>query len=91
MPRIYRREFLRTAAPCLGAPGFAEDSWGAQVSRVDAGSSKAASAGATGINLNQIGFLPVSPEITTVSGRANETIISCNAPLVFILAALHGQ
>ena len=46
---MYRREFLKTAASCLGALGFVKDSWGAQVSGVYAGSSKAASAGANGI------------------------------------------
>ena len=60
---MYRREFLKTAASCLGALGFVKDSWGAQVSGAYAGSSKAASAGANGIYLNQIGFLPDSSKV----------------------------
>lgn len=105
---MYRREFLKTAASCLGALGFAKNSWGTQVSGVDAGSSKAASAGANGIYLNQIGFLPDSPKIATVSARANSFLVRSlqgnsvafrstlsaqrpDAPLVFILAALHTQ
>src|SRR5260370_13654911 len=74
-PRMYRREFLKTAASCLGALGFAKDSWGAEVSGVDAGSSKSASAGANGIYLNQIGFLPDSPKVATVSARANSFLV----------------
>jgi len=72
---MYRREFLKTAASCLGALGFAKDSWGAEVSGVDAGSSKAASARANGIYLNQIGFLPESPKVATVSVRANSFLV----------------
>jgi hypothetical protein len=70
-----RREFLKTAASCLGALGFVKDSWGAQVSGVDAGSSKAASAGANGICLNQIGVLPDSSKLATVSTRAGSFLV----------------
>jgi endoglucanase len=42
---------------------------------VDAGSSKSASAGANGIYLNQIGFLPDSPKVATVSARANSFLV----------------
>ena len=35
-----RREFLKTAASCLGAFGFVKDSWGAQVSGAYAASSR---------------------------------------------------
>jgi endoglucanase len=72
---MHRREFLKTAASCLGALGFAKDSWGAKVSGVDAGSLKAASAGANGIYLNQIGFLPASPKVATVRGSANSFLV----------------
>src|SRR5260370_26174011 len=74
-PRMDRRAFLKTAASCLGALGFAKDSWGAQVSGVDVGSSTAASAGANGIYLNQIGFLPDSPKVATVRARANSFLV----------------
>jgi endoglucanase len=72
---MYRREFLKTAASCLGALGFVKDSWGAQVSGVYAGSSKAPSAGANGIFLNQIGFLPDSSKVATVSTRAGSFLV----------------
>jgi endoglucanase len=72
---MYRREFLKTAASCLGGLGFTKYSWGAQVSGVDAGSSTTASAGANGIYLNQIGFLPDSPKVATVSARANSFLV----------------
>jgi endoglucanase len=36
---------------------------------------KAASAGANGIYLNQIGFLPDSPKVATVSARANSFLV----------------
>ena len=72
---MYRREFLKTAASCLGALGFVKDSWGAQVSGANAGSSKAASAGANGIYLNQVGFLPDSFKVATVSTRAGSFLV----------------
>jgi endoglucanase len=72
---MYRREFLKTAASCLGALGFVKDSWGAQVSGVDAGSSKPASAGGNRIYLNQIGFLPDSSKVATVSTRAGSFLV----------------
>jgi hypothetical protein len=71
MSRMYGREFLKTATSCLGALGFAKASWGAQVSAADAGISKAASAGANGIYLNQIGFQPNSSKVATISTLAN--------------------
>src|ERR1700736_3329671 len=75
MPRMYRREFLKTATSCLGALGFAKASWGAQVSAADAGISKAASAGANGIYLNQIGFQPDSSKVATISTLANSFLV----------------
>jgi hypothetical protein len=72
---MYGREFLKTAASCLGAFGFAEGSSGAQVSGVGAGSSKAAPAGASGVDLNQIGFLPDSPKVATISARAKSSLL----------------
>jgi hypothetical protein len=72
---MYRREFLKTAASCLGALGFAKGSWGAQFPGVDAGSSKAALAGGNGIYLNQIGFLPDRPKVATVSAHANSFLV----------------
>jgi hypothetical protein len=70
-----RREFLKTAASCLGALGLAKDSWGARVSGVYAGSSKAASAGANGIYLKQLGFLPDNSKVATVSTRASSFLV----------------
>jgi endoglucanase len=75
MPRIYRREFLKTAASCLGALGFDRNSWGAQLSGVDAGTSKTTSTGANGIYLNQIGFRPDNPKLATVSANANSFLV----------------
>jgi endoglucanase len=72
---MYRREFLKTAGSCLGALGLARGSWAAQVSGVDTGTSKAASAAANGIYLNQIGFLPDRPKVATVGARANSFLV----------------
>ena len=68
---MYRREFLKTTASCLGALGFAKSSWGAEVSGIDRVSSKTSATGAGGIYLNQIGFLPDNPKVATVSARAS--------------------
>jgi endoglucanase len=89
---MYRREFLKTAASCLGALGLARGSWAAQVSSVDTGTSKAASAGANGIYLNQIGFRPDSPKLATVSANANSFLVrSLNDHSVALRATLTAQ
>ena len=72
---MYRREFLKTATSCLGALGFAQASWGAQVSAADAGMAKARSAAASGIYLNQIGFLPDRPKLATIHARASSFLV----------------
>jgi endoglucanase len=72
---MYRREFLKTTASCLGALGLTKSSWGAQVSGIDAGSSKTSAAGAGGIYLNQIGFLPDHPKIATVSAGTSSFLV----------------
>src|SRR5579863_247960 len=72
---MHRREFLKTAASCLGTLGFVKDSWGAQVPRVASGSLKTAYAGSNGIYLNQIGFLPDRPKVATVSASANSFLV----------------
>jgi len=69
-----RREFLKSAASCLGALGFAKGSW-ATVSGGEAGTSKLASAGAHGIYLNQIGFWPESPKLATITANANSFLV----------------
>jgi endoglucanase len=92
VPRMYRREFLKTAASCLGALGLAKGSWAAQVSGVDAGTSKAASAGANGIYLNQIGFRPDSPKLATISANANSFLVrSLNDHSVALRAKLSAR
>jgi len=73
---MYRRDFLRTAAAsCLGGLGFAKGSWGVEVSGTDAVASRASHVGDSGIYLNQVGFLPDSPKVATVSVRASSFLI----------------
>jgi hypothetical protein len=71
MPRVHRREFLKTAASCLGAVGFANPV--AKVSATDIDSP--ASAGDSKICLNQLGFLPDGPKVATIGGRAHSFLI----------------
>jgi endoglucanase len=72
---MYRREFLKTTASCLGALGLAKSSWSVQVAGIGAGSSTTSAAGACGIYLDQIGFLPDHPKIATVSARASSFLV----------------
>jgi endoglucanase len=72
MPRMHRREFLKTAASCLGAVGFANAA--VKVCGADTGS-PASSDGDSKICLNQLGFLPDGPKIATLSGRANSFVV----------------
>ena len=67
MRRMHRREFLKSAASCLGALGFAQGSWCALVSGIDAGDS--------GVYLNQMGFLPGSPKVATIRVPASSFLI----------------
>jgi endoglucanase len=71
MPRVHRREFLKTAASCLGAVGFANPV--AKVSATDIDSP--ASAGDSKICLNQLGFLPDGLKVATIGGRAHSFLI----------------
>jgi endoglucanase len=89
---MYRREFLKTAASCLGALGLARGSWAAQRSGVDAGTAKAASAGANGIYLNQIGFPPNSSKFATIRAKANSFLVrSLKDQSVILRSALSAQ
>jgi endoglucanase len=72
---MHRREFLKTTASCLGALRYAGSSWGAQVSGIDAGYSKTSAAGAGGVYLTQIGFLPDNPKVATVSAPASSFLV----------------
>jgi endoglucanase len=72
---MHRREFLKSAASCLGAVGFTKGSWCALVSGIDADTSKASHAGDSGVYLNQMGFLPGSPKVATISVRASSFLI----------------
>jgi endoglucanase len=68
---MHRREFLRTAASCLGAVGLANGT--AKVSGSDAGLQVPAAD--SRICLNQLGFLPDGPKGATIDGRANSFLI----------------
>jgi endoglucanase len=72
MPRMHRREFLKTAASCLGVVGFANAA--IKIFAADTGS-PASSDGDSKICLNQLGFLPDGPKVATVGGRANSFLI----------------
>jgi len=64
---MHRREFLKTAASCLGTVGFANAV--AKVSAIDIDSP--ASAGDRKICLNQLGFLPDGLKVATIGGGAH--------------------
>jgi len=69
---MHRREFLKTAASCLGAVGFAKAA--VKISGTDTGT-PASRAGDSKICMNQLGFLPDGPKVATVGRRADSFLI----------------
>jgi endoglucanase len=69
---MHRREFLKTAASCLGAVSFVNAA--VKTSGANAGS-PASPGGDSKICLNQLGFLPDGTKAATIGGRANSFLI----------------
>lgn len=89
---MHRREFLKTAASCLGALGLAKSVSGAQVSGVGASAAETSPATPGGIFLCQIGFLPGHQKVATVSARASSFLVrSTKDNSVVFRSALSAQ